>query len=68
MSDVVLKIDRSNSAEPGITSQTEDQRPDSDQLSLQELDEINGGLPALLIASLLTAYGARVLLGGSRYL
>jgi len=68
MSEVAFEADRSNSVEFGVMPQTMEQRTDSNELSLDELDEVSGGLPALLMVSLLTAYGARALLGGSRYL
>ncbi|TGD93737.1 hypothetical protein [Methylobacterium nonmethylotrophicum] len=52
MSDVVFEADRSNTTEFGIMPQTEEQRADTGELSLEELDEANGGLmiPILFFA------------------
>jgi len=49
MSEIAFEADRGNSAEFGLAPQTEEQRADTGELSMEELDEANGGL--LLLAA-----------------
>ncbi|TGD96751.1 hypothetical protein [Methylobacterium nonmethylotrophicum] len=61
MSDVAFETDRRNSAEFKLVPQTEEQHADTGELSLDELDEANGGL-LLLVAAFAGAVGYRMYL------
>jgi len=59
MSEVAVEADRNSPVEFGFALRTEEQRADTGELSLEELDEANGGL-LLLAAAFAGAVGYRM--------
>lgn len=60
MSDVAFDVIGNKSAEFEIALLSDGQKADMDELSMNELDEANGGIlaPLIVAAAFLTGYGA----------